>query len=119
VRPGRSRLSSDLLLAISEHAKREAIAALGIPGDHIVVVHGGTGVCFRPVQLSPTLRHLLRSRYGIGDRDLRHGRMPNIRPSMPSIDTSAGAAALDVARQTISVEEDSEVIIVVMLITFR
>jgi hypothetical protein len=39
--------------------------------------------------------------------------------SIPSMGTRAGTAALDEAGQTISVEEDSEVILVVMLLKFR
>jgi hypothetical protein len=42
-----------------------------------------------------------------------------VRVAVPSIDTRAGTAALDEAGKAISVEEDSDWILVVMLLKFR
>lgn len=57
--------NADLLLAISGHSKQEAIDALGIPGDRIVVIPGGADSTFRPVPPDARSKDLLRTKYNI------------------------------------------------------
>jgi len=57
--------NADLLLAISEHARREAIEALGIPREQIVVMGTAADEAFRPLALGDTDVPDLRTRWDI------------------------------------------------------
>ncbi|MGC1308204.1 MAG: glycosyltransferase [Phormidesmis sp.] len=56
---------ANLLLAISEHSRKEALAALELPEDRIVTVSTAVDDHFRPVQLSVDAVQVLRQRYGL------------------------------------------------------
>lgn len=56
---------ADLLLAISESSRREAIDRLLIPEDRVVVTRVGIEEEFRPISLSPGQKSALLSEYGI------------------------------------------------------
>ena len=56
---------ADLLLAISGHARQEAIDALGIDGDRIVNISSAVSGVFRPRTISTEERSALASRFGI------------------------------------------------------
>ncbi len=55
----------DLLAAISETSRRDAIELLGIPEHRIVTVWGGVGPQFCPGEVSDELREQIHNRYGI------------------------------------------------------
>ncbi len=56
---------ADLLLAISEHARAEAHAALGIPADRIAVISTAADACFRPPTIGEKALCEMRARHGI------------------------------------------------------
>jgi hypothetical protein len=62
--------NADMLLAISNHTKQEAVDALGIPSARIAVIHAGVDPSFQPVPVTPRQRHQLLARYGIGEKFL-------------------------------------------------
>ena len=57
--------NADLLLAISEHARREAIEGLGIPHEQIVVIGTAADPAFRPLGLGDVDVPDLRARWDI------------------------------------------------------
>jgi glycosyltransferase involved in cell wall biosynthesis len=57
--------SADLLLAISEASRTEAVDQLAISEDEIAIVPPGLDELFRPVIIPPADRESLLSRYGI------------------------------------------------------
>ncbi|MGY4830588.1 glycosyltransferase [Sphaerotilaceae bacterium SBD11-9] len=59
---------ADLLLAISESSRKDAINLLGIDPSRIVTVHGGIGKQFVPAMDRGNLRKDLQQRYGLRDR---------------------------------------------------
>ena len=59
---------SDVMLSISEHARQEAIGALGIDGSRIVNISSAISDMFVPRQIGDAELHLLESRFGIGGR---------------------------------------------------
>lgn len=56
---------ADLLLAISDHSRREAMARLGIDGGRIVHISSAHADIFRPRALDEASQKALFSRYGI------------------------------------------------------
>ena len=56
---------TDLLLAISEYSRREAIEALGFAEARIVTISTAVDERFHPLTLTETARESLRRRYGI------------------------------------------------------
>ncbi|QCO19936.1 glycosyltransferase (plasmid) [Azospirillum brasilense] len=56
---------ADLLLAISEASRRDAIDLLGIDPSRVVSIHGGISKHFKPVADQGEARRGLRARYGI------------------------------------------------------
>ena len=56
---------ADLLLAISESAKREAEAALNISGDRVVNISAAADGKFQPTFLSPQAKEMILSRFSI------------------------------------------------------
>ena len=63
LRRAQSLKRADLLLAISESSRREAIEALQIPGSRIVNVGAGLDPCFWPTEVSPEAKTVLMSRF--------------------------------------------------------
>ena len=63
---------ADLLLAISESSRSEAMEALDVPGDRVVNVQGGVDAAFRPVALSREESAQLLRHYGITRPFLMH-----------------------------------------------
>jgi glycosyltransferase involved in cell wall biosynthesis len=59
---------ADLLLAISESSRRDAIDLLGLSPDRIVTVHGGIGPQFVPTDNLKGVSQRMRSAYGLRDR---------------------------------------------------
>lgn len=59
---------ADVMLSISEHARQEAMAALGIDGSRIINISSAISDMFKPRHIGEAERHMLRSRFGI------HGR---------------------------------------------
>ncbi len=57
--------SADILLAISESARREAIEALELPADRVINISGGVDPQFSPAALSTDEKDKLLARYGI------------------------------------------------------
>ena len=57
---------ADLLLAISEHARAEAMAALNVPAERIAVISTAASDCFRPRAIGDAERAALYSQYGDG-----------------------------------------------------
>jgi glycosyltransferase involved in cell wall biosynthesis len=57
---------ADLLTAISESSRREAVERANIPEDRVVNIGCGVGPLFKPLNLGPEQRSELRRRYGIG-----------------------------------------------------
>lgn len=55
----------DLLLAISEHSRSEAIARLGIPADRVINISAAVSDFFRKIDLSPQQAGELRKRRGL------------------------------------------------------
>jgi glycosyltransferase involved in cell wall biosynthesis len=58
---------AELLLAISEHARVEAIDALGLPAHRIVTIGCGIDECFTPAAAGSADDSLLQSRFGIAN----------------------------------------------------
>jgi glycosyltransferase involved in cell wall biosynthesis len=56
---------SDLLLAISEHSRSEAISRLGIPAERVLNISAAVSDFFRKVDLSPQQAGELRNRRGL------------------------------------------------------
>lgn len=56
---------ADLMLALSESSKREAMDVLNIEDERIAVVHSGVDVRFRPLEMSPMQTELLRLKFKI------------------------------------------------------
>jgi glycosyltransferase involved in cell wall biosynthesis len=56
---------ADLLLAISESSRQDAISLLGIDPSRIVTILGGVSAHFKPVANPAAARERLRARYGI------------------------------------------------------
>ena len=56
---------TDLLLAISEHSRGEAIAALDLHEGSVVNISGAADSCFRPPTLTQEQEHEVLQRYGI------------------------------------------------------
>ncbi|MFA7383432.1 MAG: glycosyltransferase [Desulfurivibrionaceae bacterium] len=56
---------ADLLLAISAHAKSEAVAELGIQEDAVVNISAAAEPCFKRLALSPESERLIRARYQV------------------------------------------------------
>ena len=56
---------SDVLLALSEHARAEAIALLPMPADRVTVVSSAASAVFRPPVLEPETLKALCARYGV------------------------------------------------------
>lgn len=59
---------ADLLLAISESSRQDAITLLGIEPWRIVTIHGGIAPHFMPPQDRQSLRRELADRYGLRER---------------------------------------------------
>lgn len=59
---------SDIMLSISEHARQEAIGALGIDGSRIVNISSAISDIFVPRPIGGTEQHMLESRFGIRGR---------------------------------------------------
>lgn len=59
---------ADLLLAISESSRQDAIALLGIEPWRIVTIRGGISPHFTPQEDPQTLRRELANRYGLRER---------------------------------------------------
>jgi glycosyltransferase involved in cell wall biosynthesis len=57
--------NTDLLLAISEHSRQEAIDALYLPPQRVVNISGAVDDTFRPLTLSEHELAELRNRYGL------------------------------------------------------
>lgn len=57
--------NADLLLAISEHSRQEAIEALGLPADRVVNVSTDADARFRVIDMDRATVHSLRDRYGL------------------------------------------------------
>ena len=57
--------NADLLLAISEASRREAIEALQLPPSQVVTISAAADEQFHPVKLTPARIHQLKSHYGI------------------------------------------------------
>jgi len=60
--------TADLLLAISESSRRDAIELLGIEPERVVTIHGGVSPCFRPPADRESARRTIAERYGLPDR---------------------------------------------------
>ena len=60
--------NADLLLAISESTRRDAIELLGIDESRIVTIHGGVADDFRPPADRERLRDDVLRKYGLGRR---------------------------------------------------
>ena len=56
---------SDLLLAISEHSRQEAIALLSLPEERVVNISAAVAASFSPRGISPMEEQELRNRYGL------------------------------------------------------
>ncbi|MCC9595491.1 MULTISPECIES: glycosyltransferase [unclassified Rubrivivax] len=59
---------ADLLLAISESSRQDAIDLLGIEPRRIVTIHGGIGPQFVPAADPAATRAAIRSKYGLRER---------------------------------------------------
>jgi len=59
---------ADLLLAISESTKKDAIQLLGIKPERIVVIHGGIADHFKPPENLEVVRQDLTNRYSLRER---------------------------------------------------
>lgn len=59
---------SDVMLSISEHARQEAIGALGLDGARIVNISSAISDIFSPRHIGAAEIHVLHSRFGIHDR---------------------------------------------------
>lgn len=66
LRKVQSLKKADLLLAISEASRREAIGALQLPPNWVVNISAAADERFRPLVLTAERIHQLQSRYGIG-----------------------------------------------------
>lgn len=56
---------ADLLLAISAHAKSEAVAGLGVQEEAVVNISAAAEPCFKRLSLSPERERLIRARYQV------------------------------------------------------
>jgi glycosyltransferase involved in cell wall biosynthesis len=59
---------ADILLAISEHARREAMELLSIDGERIINISSAVSSEFKPAQISTADLHNVAERYGIVDK---------------------------------------------------
>lgn len=57
--------NAGLLLAISEHSRREAIELLNLPEDRVVNISAAIDAQFRPIEISPEQEMVLHQRYGL------------------------------------------------------
>jgi glycosyltransferase involved in cell wall biosynthesis len=65
LRHAQSLKRADLLLAISESSRREAIETLHIPSIRIVNIGAGLNPCFCPTEVSPEEKAALMARFGL------------------------------------------------------
>ena len=65
LRRAQSLKRADLLLAISESSRQEAIETLHIPANRIANIGAGLDPCFWPVEVSSEARAALMTRYGL------------------------------------------------------
>jgi glycosyltransferase involved in cell wall biosynthesis/predicted SAM-dependent methyltransferase len=61
----KSLKNADLLLAISEHSRKEAVEALALPRDRVVNISTAADPKFRPTTITPKEAAILRRRFGI------------------------------------------------------
>ncbi|HYA41072.1 MAG TPA: glycosyltransferase family 1 protein [Syntrophobacteraceae bacterium] len=57
---------ADLLLAVSESSRQEAIRHLGFPQDRVINASEGVGAQFKPIKFGRAARHRIMERYGLG-----------------------------------------------------
>jgi glycosyltransferase involved in cell wall biosynthesis len=68
LRKAQSLKRADLLLAISESSRREAIEHLQVPPDRVVTIGAGVDGRFRVIQLTDEEKVALRAKYGLRQR---------------------------------------------------
>lgn len=73
---------ADLLLAISDYAREEAIGALGIDESKIVNISAAASDAFRPIVLSTEARAALLARYGINGRYVMYSGAMDVRKNV-------------------------------------
>lgn len=76
---------ADLLLAISESARREAIEHLGIPPDRVVNVSCGVDACFQPPELSREDASALLQRLGIAKKFVLYSGAADTRKNLDGL----------------------------------
>lgn len=59
---------ADLLLAISGHARSEAMATLRLPSERIAVISTAADACFRPLRFGEDDARSMHARYGVAGR---------------------------------------------------
>lgn len=74
-----------LLLAISEHTRRRAIALLGLAPDRVVTIMGDADRMFRRIELSPERRRTVLQRYGITKSFVMHTGILEPRKNVPAL----------------------------------
>ncbi|MCS3747463.1 glycosyltransferase involved in cell wall biosynthesis [Xanthomonas arboricola] len=85
---------ADLLLAISEHARAEAIESLGLDVQRVVNISSAASEIFRPHVLSNEERAALLSRHGIQDRYVMYsGAMDSRKNAGRLVEAFAGFPA--------------------------
>ena len=75
----------DLLLAISESSRREAIQELNIPEDRVRNISTGLEERFEPIELSPETRASLFEKYGIRKSFLMYSGATDARKNMEGL----------------------------------
>ncbi|MCZ7567883.1 MAG: glycosyltransferase family 4 protein [Ardenticatenaceae bacterium] len=63
--------AADHIIAVSEHTRRDAVAAYGLPADKITVIYEAAGACYRPAA-TPAALGDFRRRYGLPERYILH-----------------------------------------------
>lgn len=94
-----------LLLAISEHSRREAIALLGLPPDAVETISAGVDEVFRPMRIVPEQSAALRARFGLRGRSVLYAGGLDARKNVPALVAAFAQlpAALRAAHQLVIV----------------
>ncbi len=94
----RSLMRADLLLAISEASRRDAIDRLHLEEDAVVTVSSAVSAAFQPVQIPPADAEDLRKRYGLGERFVLYGGGIDPRKNVEGLIEAFSRLPLDLRR---------------------
>ena len=77
--------TADLLLAISESAKRDAVRLLHVPPERIAVVGAAANEQFRPIDVDPARATVLKQRFGVSRDFVMYVASADIRKNLRGV----------------------------------